>query len=268
MVKFPQELVDAIIDQLYQDRRALLACLSVSSFFRCRAQFHLFLSIPLAKEGDFEEFSLLCATSPSIPNLVKTLRVTLPESAISLPRLPYVHTLHLNGSLRVMSKDLGTFRRKFSWLPNTLTSLSIQNITFSSIETFRSLLGALPLLRSLSLLTVAAITTRSNNSHLLEPSRDDSGPPIEVLSITSINSDGVCAFFHGHPHLRPFALHRLRELHYFGFVVEQVTDIQRLLNESRDSLREFHLRPTFYSMPGLYSEGRVRVEYEAEKGAL
>ncbi|KAK0200771.1 hypothetical protein DFS33DRAFT_1075648 [Desarmillaria ectypa] len=246
MTYFPQELVDAIIDHLNGDRRTLLACLSVSSFFRCRAQFYLFPIIRLAEKRDFEEFSLLCAKSPSIPYLVKILHVTLPDSAISLPKLSHVHTLHFNGSLRVIPRDLESFRRIFSWVPSTLTSLSIRDMTFSSTETFRSLIGALPLLKSLSLRTVFATGTGSENSHLLEPSCDDKGPPIEVLCITSINSDGVCAFFHGHPRLRPFALHNLRELRFFSFVLEQVADIQRLVNASRDSLRELYLGPAFH----------------------
>lgn len=242
MVDFPQELVDAIIDHLIEDRLALLACLSVSSLFRCRAQFHLFPTIHLTEKRDFEEFNLLCAKSPSIPDLVKTLHVTLPESTISLPRLLQVHTLHFNGSLRVVPGDLESFSRIFSWVPSTLTSLSIQDITFSSTETFRSLISALPFLKSLSLITAFATITRSD-SRLLGSSCNDKGPPIEALSVTSINSDGVCAFFHGYPHLGPFALYGLRELRFFSFVLEQASDIQRLLNASRDSLRELHLAP-------------------------
>ncbi|KAK0237185.1 hypothetical protein EDD85DRAFT_836478 [Armillaria nabsnona] len=243
MVDFPQELVDAIIDHLIEDRLALLACLSVSSLFRYRAQFHLFPTIHLTEKRDFEEFSLLCTKSPSIPDFVKILHVTLPESTISLPRLLQVHTLHFNGSLRVVPGDLESFSRIFSWVPNTLTSLSIQDITFSSTETFRSLIGALPFLKSLSLTTTFATRTRSENSLLLGSSCYDKGPPIEVISITSINSDGVCAFFHGYPRLGPFALHGLRELRFFSFVLEQAADIQRLLNASRDSLRELYLAP-------------------------
>ncbi|PBK69427.1 hypothetical protein ARMSODRAFT_1004177 [Armillaria solidipes] len=246
MVDFPQELVDAIIDHLIEDRLALLACLSVSSFFRCRAQFHLFPTIRLTEKRDFEEFNLLCAKSPSIPDLIKTLHVTLPESTISLPRLSQVHTLHFNGSLRVVPGDLERFRRIFSWVPSTLTSLSVQDITFSSTATFRSLIGGLPLLKSLSLLAVYAAGTGSDNSRPLGSSCDDKGPSIEVLSITSINSDGVCAFFHGHPSLEPFALHGLSELRFFGFALEQVAEIRYLLDASRDSLRKLHLAPSFY----------------------
>ncbi len=242
MVDFPQELVDAIIDHLIEDRLALLACLSVSSLFRCRAQFHLFPTIHLTEKRDFEEFNLLCAKSPSIPDFVKILHVTLPEFTISLPRLLRVHTLHFNGSLRVVPGDLEAFKRIFSWVPSTLTSLWIRDITFSSTETFRSLIEALPLLKSLSIITTFVTRTRSENSRLLGSYCNDKGPPIEVLSITSINSDGICAFFHGYPRLGPFALHGLRELR-FSFVLEQASDIQRLLNASRDSLRELHLAP-------------------------
>ncbi|KAK0440136.1 hypothetical protein EV421DRAFT_810484 [Armillaria borealis] len=257
MVDFPQELVDAIIDHLIEDRLALLACLSVSSFFRCRAQFHLFPTIRLTEKRDFDEFNLLCAKSPSIPDLVKTLHVTLPESTISLPRLLQVHTLHFNGSSRVVPGDMKTFSRIFSWVPSTLTSLSIQDITFSSTETFRSLIGGLPLLKSLSLITAFATRTRSEKSRLLGSSCNDMGPPIEVLSVTSINADGVCAFFHGYPRLGPFALHSLRELRFFSFVLEQAADIQHLLNESRDTLRELHLAPTCFYPSSRWSDKQI-----------
>ncbi|KAK0189475.1 hypothetical protein F5146DRAFT_1051177 [Armillaria mellea] len=246
MIHFSQELVDAIIDHLVEDRLALLACLSVSTSFRCRAQFHLFPTIHLTDKRDFDDFNLLCATSPSIPDLVKTLHVTLPESTIILPRLMQVHTLHFNGSSRIAPGDLESFGTIFSWVPSTLTSLSLQDITFSSTETFRSLIGVLPLLKSLSLITTFGTRTRSENSRLLAFSGNDKGPPIEILSITSITSDGVSAFFHGHPHLGPFALHGLRELRFFSFALEQAADIQHLLNASRDTLRELHLTPTCF----------------------
>ncbi|KAK0216258.1 hypothetical protein IW262DRAFT_1299494 [Armillaria fumosa] len=254
MIDFPQELVDAIIDHLIEDRLTLLTCLSVSSSFRSRAQFHLFPAIRLTEKRDFDEFNLLCATSPLIPDLVKTLHVTLPESTICLPRLLRVHKLHFNGSLRVVPEDLKSFSRIFSWVPSTITSLSIQDITFSSTESFRSLIGALPLLKSLSLkslsiISVFATRTRSENFRLLESSGSDRGPPIEILSITSINSDGICAFFHGYPHLGPFALQGLRELRFFSFVLEQAADIQHVLNASRDTLCELYLAPTcFYGL--------------------
>ncbi|KAK0477088.1 hypothetical protein IW261DRAFT_305860 [Armillaria novae-zelandiae] len=246
MVDFPQELVDAIIDHLIEDRLALLTCLSVSNLFRCRAQFHLFPTIHLTEKSDFDEFNLLCAISPSIPDLVKTLHITLPETTISLPRLLQVHTLHFNGSLRVVPKDLESFSRIFSWVPRTLTSLSIQDITFSSTETFRSLIGALPLLKSLSIVSASTTRTRSENSRLLGSSCDNKGPPIEILSITSINSDGICELFHGYPCVGPFALHGLHVLRFFSFVLEQAADIQHLLNTSRDTLRELQLAPTCF----------------------
>ncbi|KAK0189465.1 hypothetical protein F5146DRAFT_1051143 [Armillaria mellea] len=257
MLDFPQELVDAIIDHLIEDRLALLACLSVSTLFRCRAQFHLFPTIHLREKRDVDEFNLLCAKSPSIPDLVKTLHVTLPESTISLPRLMQVHTLHFNGSSRIAPGVLESFRRIFSWVPNTLTSLSLQDITFSSTETFRCLIGALPLLRCLSLVTVFGTRARSENSRLLASSGNDKGPPIEILSITSITSDGVSAFFHGQPHLGPFALHGLRELRFFSFVLEQAADIQHLLNASRDTLRELHLTPTCFYPSSRWSDKQI-----------
>ncbi|KAK0189468.1 hypothetical protein F5146DRAFT_627727 [Armillaria mellea] len=257
MIDFPQELVDTTIDHLVEDRFALLACLSVSRLFRCRALFHLFPTIHLTEKRDFDDFNLLCSTSPSIPDLVKTLHVTLPESTISLPRLLRVHTLHFNGSLRVVPGGLETFNRIFSWVPSTLTSLSIQDITFSSTETFRSLIGALPLLKSLSLNTTFVTRTKPENSRFLGSSCNDKGPPIESLSITSINSDGVCTIFHGHPHLGPFALHSLRELHFFNFVLEQAADIQRLLNASRDTLRGLHLAPAYSYLSSRWSDKQI-----------
>ncbi|KAK0477094.1 hypothetical protein IW261DRAFT_306139 [Armillaria novae-zelandiae] len=257
MVDFPQELVNAFIDHLVEDRVALLTCLSVSNSFRCRAQFHLFLTIHLTEKSDFDEFNLLCAISPSIPDLVKTLHVTLPESTINLPRLLRVHTLHFNGSLRVVPGGLESFSRIFSWVPSTLTSLSIQDITFSSIETFRSLIGALPLLKSVSIITAFGTRTGSEISRLLGASCDKKGPPIEILSITSINSDGICGFFHGFPCLGPFALHGLRELHFFGFVLEHAADIQHLLNASRDTLRELHLAPTCFYPSSRWSDKQI-----------
>ncbi|KAG7443271.1 uncharacterized protein BT62DRAFT_922054 [Guyanagaster necrorhizus] len=247
MVEVPQELVDVIIDHLHADRRALLACLSVSSIFRCRARFHLFPTIRLNKKRDFEEFNVLCAKSPSIPDLVKSLHVILPESVTNIPSLSRVHTLYLNGSLRVMSLHLESFSRIFSWVPSTLTSLSIEAITFPT-ETFRRLIGALPLLKYLSLYTVFVTGTGSVDSQLLELSRGGKGPPLEVLSIRSLNPDGVCPFFHGYPLSGPFALYNLRELYFPRFVLEQVPDIQRMLDASKDSLHELHLEPAFYKV--------------------
>lgn len=257
MIDFPQELVDAIIDHLIEDRLALLTCLFVSTSFRCRAQFHLFPTIHLTEKRDFDEFSLLCATSPSIPDLVKTLHVTLPESIISLPSLLRVHELHFNGSLRVIPGDLKSFSTIFAWVPSTLTSLLISDVTFSSTESFRSLIGALPLLKSLSIISVFATRTRSEDARLLGSSGNDMGPPIEILSITSINADGICSFFHGYPHLGPFALQGLRELRFLSFVLEQAADIQHLLDVSRDTLRELHLGPTCFYPSSRWSDKQI-----------
>lgn len=66
MFRIPPELVDAIIDELHNDRASLATCSLASSSWTPRARYHLFRTIALRSERSFRQFQALLDLTPKI----------------------------------------------------------------------------------------------------------------------------------------------------------------------------------------------------------
>ncbi|PBK79459.1 hypothetical protein ARMGADRAFT_134352 [Armillaria gallica] len=129
MDSLPQELVDALVDILSNDRRSLCALLSTSRSLRSQGRVHFFRIVHLPKEGSVSIFLDLCA--PEIPHLVEDLLVALPrtverreglERLLERYPLPNVRTVTL--------KHFRCFEIKDS-VPSALLSYSLTSSTLN-----------------------------------------------------------------------------------------------------------------------------------------
>ncbi|PBK65295.1 hypothetical protein ARMSODRAFT_441023 [Armillaria solidipes] len=147
----PQELIDIIIDYLYNDTHSLRACALVSSSWSGRSQQHLFSRITLAgrpwpdkpkSRSAAELFLRLIESAPHIPSFVRHLEIiegdifeydrwlgrSIPVLDRILPALTNLRTLHINFSGVLWSDVPGihTFFLSASKLPDlhkvTITS--------------------------------------------------------------------------------------------------------------------------------------------------
>ncbi|KAK0232739.1 hypothetical protein IW262DRAFT_19902 [Armillaria fumosa] len=74
----PQELIDYVLDQLYDDHQTLMACLRVGRPFLARARVHIFSSVHVRLEprrNTWKRFLRLFSSSPHLTPLVHTVHL-------------------------------------------------------------------------------------------------------------------------------------------------------------------------------------------------
>ncbi|PSR74010.1 hypothetical protein PHLCEN_2v10194 [Hermanssonia centrifuga] len=150
-VNLPQEMIDAIIDHLHDDKTALSKCALVSPAWLPSAHHHLFhtLRVLVPRESGFTSFfQFIVSSSPSVCESIVVFELGGPGSSF--------------GDLETFSElDLDAFRSVLSRMPN-LTSLSLHGLHVrspfgSSSHTISSKLSTRPLtgLKKLVLTNIA-----------------------------------------------------------------------------------------------------------------
>ncbi|PBK65296.1 hypothetical protein ARMSODRAFT_440713 [Armillaria solidipes] len=156
----PQELIDIIIDYLYNDTRSLRACALVASSWSGRSQQNLFLRIALAgkpwpdkrkSRTSAELFLRLIESAPHIPSFVRHLEIiegdafrsyrwlarSMPILDRILPTLTNLRTFHINFT--------GLLWRDIPGIHTSFLSISkhpdLRKVTISSITSVPSLNG-------------------------------------------------------------------------------------------------------------------------------
>ncbi|KAK0440077.1 hypothetical protein EV421DRAFT_1817226 [Armillaria borealis] len=221
MDKFPQELIDLIIDQLWDDPKALGTCLSLSRSFRPHAQVLLFQAIHISSDLDFLRFTSVCRSSPAIEYLVRSLHFvysidllggsgSVASRQLRILFLPNVDTLHIDGGGNTWDDGL------VGSMTSVITSLTLESIDFSSAESFRRCIRSYPQLKSLNLIGVAS-------------------PPSARGSIV----DGSFLWRASDMNIPLYALRNLR-LH---IPLRDVSEIQSILNGVRHSLSKLSISP-------------------------
>lgn len=108
MELFPQELVDHVIDFLWEDDSTLAACSLVSTSWTRSAQLHLFRELTFRSGDDIIVLSDFSQSSPTLCSYVRTLYLTEhdPDNHVGLDPvllanilagLPHLENLHLVG---------------------------------------------------------------------------------------------------------------------------------------------------------------------------
>ncbi|KAK0457101.1 uncharacterized protein EV420DRAFT_1551438 [Desarmillaria tabescens] len=248
MSQIPTEIIEHIIDELSDDREALVASLSVSRAFHTRARFYLFQTVRIETESEFHQFISLCDISPVIPTLVQSLKMLALVSVSQLPSLPNITSLHVRGLL----DDV--------WKTNflSITSLTLEDILFPSTRSFRMWICAYPHLTSLSLISVIVHRPVVFGAYALAQ-----GPPLEFLSIASVSYSVYWAFIGIMPitEVGSFALHGLHKIQYKAFTPDDVRGLRKILAVTCGTLRgldiymnlsepmEASFRPDFSQVP-------------------
>ncbi|PBK61505.1 hypothetical protein ARMSODRAFT_964882 [Armillaria solidipes] len=145
-INLPQELIDSIIDTLWDDRIALLSLNSASRSFSHRACSYLFRTISL-RHDLLPRFVELCSQSPRILPYIQDLHVSdyTQEMDQSLYLLPNIR------SISVIDGFATFVPVKFP----DITSLTLRNVTFSSHLEFDGLLRSLSKLKRLSMTDIS-----------------------------------------------------------------------------------------------------------------
>ncbi|PBK85679.1 hypothetical protein ARMGADRAFT_1066833 [Armillaria gallica] len=232
MATLPLELIEHILDELSDDRKSLIAALSVSRAFHGRALYHLLQTVHLSKDPDFHQFLALCEISPLVPNIVRSLKIVSRGKEPQLPPLPKVTSLHIRGQL----DDLW----QIDFL--AITSLTLEDMVFSTAMSFRHWLCSYPYLKSLSLIAVTVHQPAAFGAYAVAR-----GPALENLSLAYVN-ENVYTMFLGSvvKEASRFALHGLRQLQHRTLYSFDVCDMHKLLCATRGTLRELDLKLVFY----------------------
>ena len=118
----PQELTDAIVDHLYDDRTSLQACALVSSAWLDPSRYHLFRCITISQHGLLKATVDFLISCPDVAWYVERFSILGEEItnlslkwdhfSLLLSRLPRLRALHLTQF--VLGMNRGTFRSEAS----------------------------------------------------------------------------------------------------------------------------------------------------------
>ncbi|KAJ7283339.1 hypothetical protein C8J57DRAFT_733017 [Mycena rebaudengoi] len=111
MITYPQEILDAIVDQLKYDKRALAACSRAAAAFTARTRRYLLHTVELQSPRDIELFHELLISSPRVSQFVRELQLDGTNGndeilVLILNALQRIELLQLFGYLSVMGTPL------------------------------------------------------------------------------------------------------------------------------------------------------------------
>ncbi|KAK0440134.1 hypothetical protein EV421DRAFT_810747 [Armillaria borealis] len=247
MDTLPQELVDAIVDILADDRRSLCALCSVSRSLRSQARVRFLRSARLWTERSVLAFHDSCTLSPEIPNLVQNLSVTLgvlrggsnlrvPNAAAAKLRTSLEEQLlsHPLPNVQALRLELGcAYDDYISDIPTPLLSCPLTSLTLKARFVYSShlpdFLRHYPALRYLDV---------SNTSicYMIQEEEVDQGVvlSIEDLSISSYILP-LCL------DKQLFAIHALRSIKLASFQLTELHECQWLLENPDGALQRLHI---------------------------
>lgn len=176
---FPRELIDIIIDELVDDKPALIACSAVCRQWLLRCRQHLFRCLYYQGNRDLQpypgnfnkKFFDLCDSDPSIYRFVRHLnleevkgrysRDTLPAFVASLRLLTSLETLTISDArfYRWDSDALSHFPAKYHHLKDLRLHYGIR---FRSFTALLEVVGACPQLEHLTLHVVSWVEKTSD----------------------------------------------------------------------------------------------------------
>lgn len=154
----PQELVEHIIDILWDHRSALKSCALVSRAWWPRSQYHLCRIVVLSSRDDTDREATF--RDPFVASLVRQLTIIsessthwlkwFPKILHSVDRMPRVTRLRIISTNWDVRLGDGYFRAQGP----SLVYLTLVGVNFDSFATFTYVIAAFPKLESLSLLYV------------------------------------------------------------------------------------------------------------------
>ncbi len=247
MDTLPQELVDAIVDILADDRCSLRTLCSASRFLRSQARVHFLRSAHFWSERSVLAFHNSCLLSPEIPNLVQNLSVTLgalrglngvPSAAAELrTSIEELLLSHPLPNVKALRLELGyAYDDCTSDIPIPLLSYPLTSLILKARFAYQShlpdLLRHYPALRHLDV-----STTRISPSFFQEEEEEvDQGV---VLSIEDLTISGFILRFCLDKQL--FAVHALRSIKLASFQLTWLHECQWLLENPNRALQRLHI---------------------------
>ncbi|KAG7440209.1 uncharacterized protein BT62DRAFT_1081059 [Guyanagaster necrorhizus] len=224
----PPEIIDAIIDCLWDDKDTLLACSFVCRLFCPRTRVHLFHTLGLKFNGALN----IDPGDPSFKRVVEYIKeVKLQSVAHDVQDLP-----------------VSSITSFLSSLPN-LASLSLMLIFFQDPSHLHSLISHLPGLTDLDLKNVF-FSCHSISEDLSSESFEF--PTIKRISLygTFFNESIVESLFH-RGDLRSIYVDSLRELHIYYPSAEYLPSICTFIRAAPSSWKSFDIRFRY----GAYTPG-------------
>jgi hypothetical protein len=159
LLSLPQELIEMIIDFLFDDKQTLKACSLASRAFLAASRLHLFAHIHLEEDTDnhprFAQFLSFVGSSSSIVTFVRSLRVELIGRSThydmrNLHTLPQLKSLSVKGSMFDSSLSLYPLLSPEPWC-RQITNLSMENQGFSCFDEFAAFITLFTSLEQLTM---------------------------------------------------------------------------------------------------------------------
>ena len=272
--RLPAELIDQVIDCLYDDIPSLQACCLTSREFLPGARFHIFHDVLLQGPDRANAFVEALKGSPHISSFVKILEMevdlfSIPEKSYYLDTvLPIIASkLTMLRSFRIGNVTLDDANRKaLSALIYQFPALKELQISWVTIERFRdlaALIVAHPLLECLDLRHVSwkgSIKVPSHWEHVFQ-SYPDSHSQLRRLSLDDTPSDVVDWML---SHYRVLPVHTVthitinsRQLPQMAKFLNAIGSSLKHLTFGIDSLSPLDLRGSLY----FYETGLILTQF-------
>ncbi|KAK7448795.1 hypothetical protein VKT23_013525 [Stygiomarasmius scandens] len=246
----PQELVDTIIDFLFDDKDSLNSCALVSKSWLPSSRFHLFHTVALASTDTDKRRRLhdLITANPHIGNCIHYLQLSVPseeDTALEalLPLLPSLRKLNLTSGSLVpwlsIPLSIRTTILRTVFPLDSLVYLCLRNWEFDDTEEFERLLESCGRnLKVLSLWCVKFLAYKQTSAEEGEPKP----PPIKLdsLILDYVDCPSLCEWLLSEP--RTLDLTSLTSLR-LAHSTDTHSSIQTLLITLGPSLEKFHYKP-------------------------
>ncbi|KAK0454224.1 uncharacterized protein EV420DRAFT_605893 [Desarmillaria tabescens] len=241
----PQELIDAIIDEIYNNsdtktaRRILKSCSLISRIFLRRAREHLFRHITIRSISECQKFLTLFRVHSFTTSLTIIFQSPWPhvrgyETISTLTELPsLIDVLHNVNTIKLCGMDWKSISQRFidSLASRPFVSITLMHTHFPDSNAFYSFLSHSP---NLSQFSCFKTTIDSNDRPPFGAGFDASHRPrITELSLRKMSQ--IPAIL-STPALSPVNLGRLRVLDVFLEEAGQFDQARRLMNLTAHSL--------------------------------
>ncbi|KAK0499174.1 hypothetical protein EDD18DRAFT_64795 [Armillaria luteobubalina] len=238
----PQEIIDAIIDELKDYKYDLKSCSLTCRSFVPQTRIHLFASIELSSNRRCQQFMAMRSSSPHdhLSAHIRSLTINFRRSDLTARHLLNVITNltvhhitleHLNWSNLTsdMQKALCTS------FPQ-IHSISLIHTIFPDYPTVYGFLSGFPELKNLSLSDAHVLTTGDHMGHELR-----SVPLVGLSVVGAMSIFGLASSF------SPISLTHLRSLRFTWSVLNDLGSLKSILLAARQNLKELVINqvPTY-----------------------
>jgi hypothetical protein len=150
VAELPQELIDIIIDHLFDDSPSLKACSLACTSFLGSSRLHLFRSVTISTKERVDRLLDIVHGSPTFPNNIRSLAIERADKATaSIRNIDLSKLFALDFQVKTLVFTNVDWNFELPRVFPTIVQLTLHWCTFADFRRFQSLLGMLPNVRYL-----------------------------------------------------------------------------------------------------------------------